>query len=45
MDDGDGRKGNVRAMKQDTPNPSAVAAAASTYTEDGVSSYLICRQM
>jgi prepilin-type N-terminal cleavage/methylation domain-containing protein len=45
MDDGDGRKGNVRAMKQDTPNPAAVAAAATTYTEDGVSSYLVCRQM
>jgi hypothetical protein len=32
-------------MKQDTPNPAAVAAAATTYVEDGVSSYLVCRQM
>jgi prepilin-type N-terminal cleavage/methylation domain-containing protein len=45
MDDGDGKKGNVRAMKQDTPNPAAVAASASVYTEDGVSSYLVCRQL
>jgi prepilin-type N-terminal cleavage/methylation domain-containing protein len=45
MDDGDGKKGNVRAMKQDSPNPAAVATAASTYVEDGVSTYLICRQM
>ena len=44
MDDGDGKKGNVRGMKQTTPNPATIAAA-STYTEDGVSSYLVCRQM
>jgi prepilin-type N-terminal cleavage/methylation domain-containing protein len=45
MDDGDGKKGNVRAMKQDSPNPAAVATAASAYVEDGVSTYLSCRQM
>jgi prepilin-type N-terminal cleavage/methylation domain-containing protein len=45
MDDGDGKKGNVRSMKQDSPNPAAVATSASTYVEDGVSTYLICRQM
>jgi prepilin-type N-terminal cleavage/methylation domain-containing protein len=45
MDDGDGKKGNVRAMKQSSPNPAAVATAASSYVEDGVSTYLACRQM
>ena len=45
MDDGDGKKGNVRAMKQDSPNPAAIATSASTYTEDGVSTYVVCRQM
>jgi len=45
MDDGDGKKGNVRAMKQDAPNPATIAAAAATYSEDGVSTYLVCRQM
>ncbi len=45
MDDGDGKKGNVRAMKQDSPNPSSVKTAAEAYVEDGVSTYLICRQM
>jgi prepilin-type N-terminal cleavage/methylation domain-containing protein len=45
MDDGDGKKGNVRAMKQAAPNPATIAAAASTFTEDGVSTYLVCRQM
>ena len=44
MDDGDGKKGNVRGMKQSAPNPATIAAA-STYTEDGVSTYLVCRQM
>jgi prepilin-type N-terminal cleavage/methylation domain-containing protein len=45
MDDGDGKKGNVRAAKQDSPNPTSVKTAADTYVEDGVSSYLVCRQM
>ena len=44
MDDGDGKKGNVRGMKQTAPNPATITAA-STYTEDGVSTYLVCRQM
>ena len=45
MDDGDGKKGNVRAMLQNAPNPTPIAASASAYSEDGVSTYLICRQM
>jgi prepilin-type N-terminal cleavage/methylation domain-containing protein len=46
MDDGDGKKGTVRAMKQSAPNPDLVAkASAETYLEDGVSTYLVCRQM
>lgn len=45
MDDGDGKKGNVRGMKQTAPNPADIAAAADTYTEDGVSSYVVCRQL
>jgi prepilin-type N-terminal cleavage/methylation domain-containing protein len=46
MDDGDGKKGNVRAMKQSAPNPDLVAkASADAYSEDGVSTYLVCRQM
>jgi prepilin-type N-terminal cleavage/methylation domain-containing protein len=45
MDDGDGKKGNVRGMKQAGPNPATIAAAGDTYTEDGVSTYLVCRQM
>lgn len=45
MDDGDGKKGNVRGAKQDSPNPTAVDTAADTYIEDGVSTYMICRQM
>ena len=45
MDDGDGKKGNVRTAKQDSPNPSSVKTAADAYVEDGVSTYLICRQM
>ena len=44
-DDGVGISGNVRAMAQTSPNPAAIAAAASAYTEDGVSSYVVCRQM
>ena len=45
MDDGDGKKGNVRAMKQTGPNPSSINATADTYTEDGVSTYVVCRQL
>ena len=45
MDDGDGKKGNVRAAKQDSPNPSSVKTTADAYVEDGVSTYLVCRQM
>ena len=45
MDDGDGLKGSVRAMKQTAPNPADIDAAASTYSEDGVSPYVVCRQL
>jgi prepilin-type N-terminal cleavage/methylation domain-containing protein len=47
MDDGDGTKGNIRAKKQTAgPNPDLVVnVAADAYTEDGVSSYVVCRQM
>jgi hypothetical protein len=44
MDDGLGKKGGVRAMKA-AGNPAAIAAAADDYTEDGVSTYVVCRQM
>ena len=44
-DDGVGTTGNVRAMSQSSPNPATIAAAGSAYTEDGVSSYVVCRQM
>ena len=44
MDDGLGKKGSARAMKA-AGNPAAIAAAADDYTEDGVSSYTVCRQM
>jgi len=45
MDDGLGKSGNVRAMKQTSPNPTDVAASADVYTEDGTSIFLVCRQM
>jgi hypothetical protein len=47
MDDGDGVKGSIRAKKQTAgPNPDLVVdVAADAYTEDGVSSYVVCRQM
>ena len=45
MDDGDGQKGSVRAMKQTAPNPATIDAAASAYSEDGVSTYVSCRQL
>jgi prepilin-type N-terminal cleavage/methylation domain-containing protein len=44
MDDGVGRTGGVRGFKQTTPND-AISAAAQPYAEDGVSSYIVCRQM
>ncbi|HEX7218336.1 MAG TPA: prepilin-type N-terminal cleavage/methylation domain-containing protein [Burkholderiales bacterium] len=46
MDDGVGNRGSVRAKKQAAPNPDLVAKdAADTYSEDGVSTYVVCRQM
>ena len=45
MDDGDGKKGSVRAMKQSAPNPATIAGSADAYTEDGVSTYVVCRQL
>jgi prepilin-type N-terminal cleavage/methylation domain-containing protein len=45
MDDGFGYSGSVRAFKQTAPNPTDIAAASVTYTEDGVSTYAVCRQM
>jgi prepilin-type N-terminal cleavage/methylation domain-containing protein len=45
MDDGDGKKGNVRGMKQTGPNPTTIDAAATAYTEYGVSTYVVCRQL
>jgi prepilin-type N-terminal cleavage/methylation domain-containing protein len=47
MDDGDGQKGSIRAQLQAAgPNPALTASvAASAYSEDGVSSYVVCRQM
>jgi prepilin-type N-terminal cleavage/methylation domain-containing protein len=45
MDDGIGNKGSVRGQVQSSgPNP-AIDATASTYTEDGVSTYVVCRQL
>ena len=45
-DDGVGTTGTVRGMLQTTgPNPSTIAAAASVYTEDGVSTYVVCRTL
>ena len=46
MDDGAGKKGSVRAKKQTSPTQVLVAdEAADDYVEDGVSTYLVCRQM
>jgi prepilin-type N-terminal cleavage/methylation domain-containing protein len=44
MDDALGKTGSVRAAKA-SGNPADIAAAAETYTEDGVSTYVVCRQM
>jgi hypothetical protein len=43
MDDGLGKKGSVRAKKA-AGNPADIGAAED-YTEDGVSTYVVCRQM
>jgi len=44
-DDGKGNSGSVRALKGG-PNPALPAnGAAEDYTEDGVSTYVVCRQM
>jgi hypothetical protein len=32
-------------MKQTGPNPADLAASADTYAEDGVSTYVVCRQL
>jgi prepilin-type N-terminal cleavage/methylation domain-containing protein len=45
MDDGNGKEGNVRGFKQAAPNPADVSATADAYTEDGVSTYMSCRQL
>ena len=46
MDDGVGNTGSVRAMKQAAPNPDLTSkGGADTYSEDGVSTYTVCRQM
>lgn len=44
MDDGVGKTGSVRAQKQG-PTDLGVEGAADTYSEDGVSIYVVCRQM
>jgi prepilin-type N-terminal cleavage/methylation domain-containing protein len=44
MDDGLGKKGSVRGWKA-SGNPSAINGTAEDYTEDGTSTYVICRQM
>jgi prepilin-type N-terminal cleavage/methylation domain-containing protein len=43
-DDGIGTSGTVRGQRQAGPNP-AIGATATVYTEDGVSTYVVCRQM
>jgi hypothetical protein len=45
MDDGNGQAGSVRALLGGG-NPALPAnQAASAYVEDGVSTYVVCRQM
>ncbi len=44
MDDGLGKKGSVRGKKA-SGNPADVSVTADDYAEDGVSTYIICRQM
>ena len=43
-DDGLGVSGTVRAWRQGAPNE-AIPAAATAYTEDGVSTYTVCRNL
>jgi len=46
MDDGKGASGSVRAEKQAAPNPALTSKGAGVaYAEDGVSTYVVCRQM
>jgi prepilin-type N-terminal cleavage/methylation domain-containing protein len=45
MDDGAGKAGSVRGMKGGANPPLVVNASADDYTEDGVSTYVVCRQM
>jgi prepilin-type N-terminal cleavage/methylation domain-containing protein len=46
MDDGIGVTGTVRGQLQSTgPNPATIATNASVYSEDGVSSYVVCRTL
>jgi hypothetical protein len=46
MDDGFATSGSVRAFRQPGPNPALAAGQASeVFVEDGVSTYLACRQM
>lgn len=45
-DDGVGTTGTVRGLLQSSPNPPIPAAGAATaYVENGVSTYVVCRQM
>jgi prepilin-type N-terminal cleavage/methylation domain-containing protein len=45
-DDGSGTTGTVRGLKQASPNPALPSAGnATAFTEDGVSTYVVCRQM
>jgi prepilin-type N-terminal cleavage/methylation domain-containing protein len=46
MDDGIGTSGTVRGQRQSTgPNPLVINSVADVYTEDGVSSYVVCRTL
>src|SRR4051812_15630271 len=45
MDDGKGNAGTVRAMKGNANPPLPANTAADDYQEDGVSTYVVCRQM
>jgi hypothetical protein len=43
-DDGLGKKGTVRGQKLSAPNDT-ISGSASDYTEDGVSTYVVCRTL
>ena len=45
MDDGVGNAGSVRALRGGANPPLPSTGAADPYTEDGVSTYVVCRQM